>query len=223
MRAIWTGSLSFGLINIPVKMYSGEERGSNLEFDMLDKKTMSRIRYARIGTKTGKEVSWNNIVKGYKCKDGDYIILTDEDFKKANRHRRQTIDIKAFVKSEEIDERFYEKPYYLEPQKGAENAYALLTESLHRSNKVAVAKFVLRNRDHLASVKAVGRALVLFELRFQSEVREFGGLSLPDKKAASDEQVKMALALVDQLTKHFIPEDYHDTYKEELEKLIDKK
>jgi DNA end-binding protein Ku len=204
-------------------MYSGEESQSGLEFNLLDKKTLSRIRYARISRQTGQEVAFNDIVKGYEYQDGDYIILTDEDFKKADRQRQKTIDIKAFIDSKEIDERYYEKPYYLEPQNGAESAYALLRESLERSKKVALAKYVLRNRDHLAAVKPLGRVMTMLELRFHNEIREPAGLNLPPEKSASNEQVEMALKLIDQLTKHFAPEDYHDTYTEELEKVIELK
>lgn len=223
MRSIWTGSLSFGLINIPVKMYSGEESSSTLDFNLLDKKTLSRIRYARVSRESGEEVPYDDIVKGYKYQDGDYIVLTDEDFEKASLARQKTIDIKAFVEAKEIDERYYKKPYYLEPQDGAESAYALLRESLKKAKKVAVAKYVLRNRDHLASIKPVGQAITMFELRFQKEVREPVGLNLPGKDAAKDEQIKMALALIKQLTKNFVPEDYHDTYTHELEEIIKQK
>jgi DNA end-binding protein Ku len=223
MRAIWTGSLSFGLINIPVKLYSGQESDAGVHFKQLDKKTLSPIKYSRISEKTGKEVPYKDIVKGFEYQDGDYIVVTDDDFEKANRERQNTIDIKAFVESEEIDERYYEKPYYLEPQKGAESAYALLRESLKKAKKVAVAKFVLRNRDHLASIKPIGRSLSMIEMRFNEEVREPGGLNLPDAKATSDEQVKMALQLIAQLTKHFTPEDYHDEYTDELRTIIKQK
>ncbi|MBW3569190.1 Ku protein [Candidatus Parcubacteria bacterium] len=223
MRAVWTGSLSFGLINIPVKMYNGENPQSDLKFNLLDKKTHSKIRYARISRKTGEEVPYEDIVKGYEYQDGDYIILTDEDFKKANRQRQKTVDIKAFVDEEEIDKRYFKKPYYLEPEKGAENAYALLLESLRRAKKMAVAKYVLHNRDHIAAIGPIGRVVTLFELRFLKDVREPTRLNLPDQEAASDEQVKMALALIDQLSKHFIPEDYHDTYEDEMREIIEQK
>lgn len=223
MRSIWSGSLSFGLINIPVKMYSGQETQAGLNFRMLDKKTLSPIRYIRISGKDGKEVPYDNIVKGYQIQEGDYIILTDEDFQKASRQRQKTIDIQAFVDEAEIDDRFYEKPYYLEPQEGAESAYALLRESLSKSKKVAVAKYVLRNRDNLASIAPLGNALTMYELRFQNEIREPSALNLPSKEATTTEQVNMALTLIDHLTKHFVPEDYHDTYSDEIRDIIDKK
>lgn len=223
MRAIWTGSLSFGLINIPVRLFSGEEAASRPAFHLLDKKTKAGIRYARISRKSGQEVPYDDIVKGYEYQDGDFIILTEEDFNKANRQRRQTIEIKAFTDASEIDDRYYKKPYYLEPQKGAESAYALLRESLKESKKVAVAKYVLRNRDHLGAISTIGRALAMLEMRFQNELREPGSLNLPDEKATSKEQIKMALSLIEQLTKNFIPEDYHDEYTDELERVIDQK
>lgn len=223
MRAIWTGSLSFGLINIPVRMYSASESKSGLSFHQLEKKTLARIRYARISRESGREVPYEDIVKGYEYQDGDYVVLTDEDFAKANRQRQKTIDIKAFTDSSEIDQRYYAKPYYLEPDKGAEPAYALLREALSRAKKVAVAKYVLRNRDHLASIAPIGRAITMFELRFSDEVRGLAGLNLPEASATSSEYIDMALKLIEQLTINFIPEDYRDEYTAELQDIINQK
>lgn len=223
MRSIWTGSLSFGLINIPVRMYSGEESEAGPHFHLLDKRDLSLVRYSRVSKKSGKEVPYKDIVKGYEYEDGDYIVLTDEDFDKANQQRQKSIDIKAFIDVHEVDERFYKKPYYLEPQKGAEGAYALLRESLARSEKAAVAKYVLRNRDHLGLVRPVDRALAMIEMRFLQEVRQPSNLNLPNAKVASKDQISLALQLIDQLTRHFVPEDYKDEYANELKNIINKK
>jgi DNA end-binding protein Ku len=223
MRSIWSGSISFGLVNIPVRLYSGSLSHEGLDLDMLHKEDQSPIRYARVCRQDGKEIPYDHIVKGYEYQEGDYIVLTKEDFKKADVRKTKTIDIKQFVDEHEIDTRYFEKPYYLEPVKGAGKAYALLREALERSNKVALAKYVLRSRDNMAALKPVGKVLVLNQLRFPADVREPVNLNLPSKKEASEDEVKMALALISQLTKHFVPEDWHDTYTEELEEIIEQK
>jgi DNA end-binding protein Ku len=223
MRAIWSGSISFGLVNIPVKLYSGSESHEGLDLDMLHKKDHSPIRYARVCRADGKEIPYDEIVKGYEYRDGDYVILTQEDFKKADARKTKTIDIKQFADESEIDSRYYDKPYYLEPTKGAEKAYALLHEALEKSGKVALAKYAMRARDNMAAIKPVGRALVLNQMRFPADVRDPGDLKFPAKDLADGSEVKMALALIDQLTKPFIPEDWHDTYTEELEEIIEEK
>lgn len=223
MRAIWTGSISFGLVSIPVKVYSGSEHNAGVDLHMLHKDDLSPIRFARICRADGTEVPYQDIVKGYEYADGDYIVLDDKDFDKVNSGRSQAIDIVEFVDQEEIDVRYFEKPYYMEPQKGADKPYALLREALAKSGKVAVAKFVMREREHLAVVKAVGRALVLDQIRYPDEVRQPSQLSLPDKSAADQGEVKMALALINQLTGPFAPEDFHDTYTEGLREMIEEK
>jgi DNA end-binding protein Ku len=152
MRAIWSGALSFGLVNIPVKLYSATA-GMGLDLTMLHKKDISPIRYARICRADGKEIPYEDIVKGYEYQKGDYVILTDEDFKKASVEKTKAIEIESFVKESEIDPIYFEKPYYLEPEKGAQKAYALLRESLKKSKKIGLAKFVLRNREHLAAIR----------------------------------------------------------------------
>jgi DNA end-binding protein Ku len=220
MRAIWTGSLSFGLVNIPIRMYSGAESGSGLDLTMLHKKDLSPIRYAKICRQDGQEVPYEDIVKGYEYQKGDYVVLTEADFEKANAKKTKLIDIVEFVDQDDIDIRYYEKPYYLEPAKGAEKPYALLRDALTKSKKMAIAKFVLRNREHLAALKPVGRVLVLEQMRFASELRQPTELKLPDEAGANEREVEMALALIDQLSQPFAPEDFHDTYTEELEEVI---
>lgn len=222
MRAMWTGALSFGLVNIPVRMYSAVGEGG-LKFHYLHEKDHSPIRYARICRADGKEVPFDDIVKGYEYKKGDYVILTDEDFEKANRRATKTIDIQDFVKEDEISSLYYDKPYYLEPDKGASKPYALLHRALSASNEVGIAKFVVRNREHIGAIKPVGGVIVLNQLRFEHEIRKPTGLDLPDTKKVEKKEVDMALKLIEQLTAHFKPQQYKDTYTEELEKVIEAK
>ena len=218
MRAIWTGALSFGLVNIPVRLYSATA-STGLSFKLLDGEKHEPISYLKVA-RDGREIAYEDIVKGYEYRRGDYVILTDEDFEKADRRRTKTIEIVSFTAAAEIEPYFYEKPYYLEPDKGADKPYALLRAALTKSGRVAVATFVLRNREHLAAVYAREDVLVLNQLRFAGEVRPTDGLALPAADVAEDREVEMALALIDQLTESYDPTRYHDRYTEELEAII---
>ena len=222
MRAIWTGSISFGLVNIPIKLYSAAETREGIELHMLHNKDQSPIRYAKICTQEGVEVPFSDIVKGFEYADGEYVVITDEDFESADVKKTSTIEITEFTNEDQIDVRYLERPYYLEPQKGADKPYTLLREALRQSNRLAVAKFVLRQREHLALIKAVGGVLVLNQMRFPADLRSPGGLKLPTAKP-DPKEVNMALKLIDQLSAPFIPEDFHDTYTEELQARIDAK
>jgi len=219
MRAIWSGSISFGLVNIPIKLYSAAEARDGIQLHLLHKKDQAPIRYARICTEEGTEVPYKDIVKGYEYAEDQYVILTEEDFAAADPKKTSTVDIMAFTGESQIDVRYLERPYYLEPAKGADRAYALLREALKKSDRLAIARFVLREREHLAIIKAVGGVLVLNQMRFPADLRTPGGLKLPSGKPEKHE-LDMATKLIDQLTKPFIPEDYHDTYTEELEARI---
>ena len=220
MRSLWSGSISFGLVNIPVRLYSGINPREGIDLDMLHKEDHAPIRYARICRKDGEEVPWDDIVKGYEYRDGDYVVLSQADLDKLDTKKTETIDIRQFVAESDVDSRYYERPYYLEPAKGGDKAYALLHAALDESNKVAVARFVIHQREHLGVIKPIGRALVLNQMRFPSDLREAGDLKFPSETLVSHEEVKVALKFVSQETSHFIPEDYHDTYTEELEQLI---
>lgn len=222
MRAIWTGSLSFGLINIPVRLYSATEDHA-LSFDMLHKKDLSPIRYARICKADGKEIPYEDIVKGYQYEDGDYVVLVDEDFKRANIKKTKLIEITDFIDEKEIDPIYYEKPYYLEPGKGADKAYLLLRESLKKSKKVGLARFVLHNREHMATIKPYEQIIVLDQIRYKSEIRNPSSLQAPEQVKTSSQEINMAIKLIDQFTSHFHPEKYHDTYSEELMNIIQEK
>ena len=223
MKAIWTGSLSFGLINIPVKLYSGTNARQGIELNLLHKLDHSPIRYARVCRKDGKEIPWDEIVKGYQHEDGDYVVLSKQELDELSPEKTQTIDIQQFVESQDIDLRYFEKPYYLEPQKGGEKAYALLNRAFTDSGKLALARFVLHQKAHIAVVMPHGDSLVLEQMRFPTDVREPLDLNIPSKKEVEKSELDMALKLVKQETKPFIAEDIRDTYTEELEKAIENK
>ena len=183
-RPLWKGALSFGLVNIPVELYPAENRKS-FEFSMLDKRDLSPVGYKRYSKKSGKDVPWENIVKGYEYEKNRYVVLSDEDFRRANVKATQTIEIRTFVGADEIPVEFYETPYFLAPGKRGEKAYALLRETLKASNRAAVAEFVLRTTPHLAIVVPNGRALMLDTLRFRDELREPKDLELPPEGVKS--------------------------------------
>lgn len=222
MRAIWSGLISFGLVNIPVKLYSGSESHS-LDLAMLRKDDLCPVKYARVCKSDGKEIPYENIVKGYEYEDGDYIVLEKEDFEKANVKKKNSIEIQNFVKESEVDSIFYEKPYYLEPDKGGDKPYALLREALKKSKKVGVANFVMRNREHFAVLKPYGNLLLLNQLRYTDEIRATKSLNLPDSKVVNNDEIKMAFSLINQTTSKFKPEKFKDTYVEDLKKIIEAK
>ena len=221
MRSIWSGAISFGLIHIPVKLYSASQ-DQGINFDYLRKQDLCRVQYARVCRSTGEEVPWKDTVKGYEYQKGDYVVLTDEDFKKASPKKTNTIDIADFADEDEIDPKFFEKPYYLEPEKKATKAYILLREALKRSKKVGIARFVLKSKEHMAVLKAEDNILVLNQMRFANEIRKPDELEVPNEDV-NKRELDMAVKLIDQLTTHFKPEDYKDTYTKELQELIDQK
>ncbi len=223
MRAIWSGAISFGLVNIPVKLYSGTSAERALDLDMLSKKDMAPIRYARISTASNKEVEWKDIVKGYEVEKGKYVVITDEDFKKASPEKTNTIEILQFADEKEIDPIYYEKPYYLVPDKGAAKPYTLLLKALEKAKKVAIATCVIRNREHIFSIKPMaGEILLLEQLRYADQINE-----MPDVKSThakiTQQEINLALKLIDQLTEKFKPESFKDTYTDTMKKLIEAK
>jgi len=218
MRPIWTGAIGFGLVNIPVKLYSATQ-GSELDLDMLDKKDHANIKFMRVNEKTGKEVPWGNIVKGYKVNE-KYVVLDDKDFEKANAVKTKVIEISDFVLEEEIDSMFYETPYYLAPEKSGVRAYALLREALSKTKKVGVASFVMRNKESLAALRVSGNLIILTKMRFAEEIRESKELPIPAASSVKPAELKMAISLINQLTGKFNPRKYKDTYTAELLKLI---
>jgi DNA end-binding protein Ku len=223
MRPLWTGGISFGLIFIPVKLYSASKEVS-LDFDLLEAKTLAPIRYARVSTSSGKEVPWDEIVKGYEYRKGDYVVIHDEDFEKANVRKSKTIDIVEFVNEDEVDAKFFEKPYYIEPAKEAKKTYALLVQALKRSKKIGIAKFVLREREHLAALKPDGEMLTLIQMRYKEELRSTKELDLPGGEVhISAKEVDMALSLIEQMSEPFRAGEYKDEYIEELREVIEDK
>jgi DNA end-binding protein Ku len=222
MKAIWSGSISFGLVTIPVKLYSGSQNNT-LDLDMLRKGDLCPVKYSRVCREDGKEIPWEDIVKGYEYKEGDYVVLDKEDFEKANVEKTKTIDILDFVKESEVDSLFYDKPYYLEPEKAGIKPYALLREALKKSKKVGIGSFVIRNREHIGVVKPYGKLIVLNQLRYHDEIRDYDELNLPDDKNIKEKELKMAMELIDKSTSKFKPEEYEDTYVEDLKKVIEAK
>jgi DNA end-binding protein Ku len=221
MRPIWTGAIGFGLVNIPVKMYSATER-SELNLDMLDKNDLSRIKYQRINEKTQKPVEWDTIVKGYKVED-KYVILDEKDFEAANAKKTKTIEISDFVQEEEIDSVYFETPYYLEPDKSGTRAYALLRAALQKTKKVGIATFVMRNKEGLAILRPRDKVIVLNRIRFDQEIRDYEELNLPEEPVIKKAELDMAISLIDQLTSKFDITAFKDTYTEELMKVIQAK
>lgn len=216
-RAIWKGGISFGLVYIPVKLYSGAT-SHDVDLNMLRKGDQCPIKYVRICQNDGKEVPWNDIVKGHKIEDF-YITLTDDDFKKASKGKSDSIVINEFVKTEEINPRYFDKPYLLEPEKGAGKTYNLLRKAIFESQMAGLSKFVLRNREHLALLMADEKVLYLNQMRFHDELRQPVDLKIPDTQPTKQEQ-DMAMKLIKGMSGNFKPEKYKDTYQETLKKLI---
>jgi len=217
MRAIWSGAIGFGLVNIPVKLYSAIQ-GSELDLDMLDKKDYANIKFKRVNANTGREVTWDNIVKGYKV-DDQYVILTDKDFESASPEKSKIIEITEFVNEKEIDSIYFETPYYLQAAKGGEKAYALLRDALAKTGKVGLGTYVLRSRESLVLIKPLDDILVLNKIRFEQEIRDHDEIKAPPINSKTTE-MKMAIQLIEQLSGEFDISKYKDTYSEKLLKLI---
>lgn len=217
MRSIWNGSISFGLVSIPIKLYSGSE-DRKLDLDMLDRHDNARIRYKRVNEDTGKEVEWKDIVKGFK-KDDAYIVLEKEDFEQANLKKNKTIDIEEFINESDVADVLFKKPYFLEPQKEGGKSYNLLRDALKKTKKVGVATFVMRQKENLCLIGIYKKALVLHVIRFDDEIRDPGELKLPTTKI-SKKEVDMAISLIEQYTDTFSLEKYKDVYNEQLMKII---
>jgi len=220
MRAIWKGSISFGLVNIPIKLYSGTQ-SHRIELDMVRQKDKCQIQYVRVCKKDGKEVPWEDIAKGYRKENGDYVIIDKSDFEKISPEKTQTIDIFEFIKEEQIPSKFLEKPYIIEPEKSAKKVYALLREALRKSEKVGLCKFVMRTTQHMGILKVEEDAILLIQIRFNDELRDPDEAGLiPKDISISKKELDMAMSIIDQLTEEFDPEKYKDTYKDDLIKMI---
>src|SRR6201987_1589102 len=195
MKSIWKGAISFGLVNIPIRLYSATERES-VSFNMLHKTDLSRIHFKRVSESTGKEVPYDEIVKGYELEDGNYVVVSEEELKEASPEKSSTIDIHEFVSEDEIASYYFDTPYYLEPEKSAGKPYLLLRDALSKSKKVGISQFVLRNREHLCALKAMDEVLVLNALRFASEIRETSELSVPKNEKITQSEINLALKLI---------------------------
>jgi DNA end-binding protein Ku len=221
-RAIWKGSISFGLVNIPIALYPATRR-EELKFRLLRKGDLSPVNYKRVAEKDGKEVPWDQIVKGYEYEKGKYVVLKDEDFERVDLEATQTVDIQDFVDQEEIDPTFFYKPYYLEPQKGGDKAYALLRDALKDSGKVGVAKVVIKTRQYLAGVKPEDGVLVLELMHFADELADPGKLHVPKRTEVGKREMNMAKSLIDSMSSKWNPEKYKDDYREALMEVIEEK
>lgn len=222
MRAIWKGSISFGLVNIPIALFPAT-RKEDISFRQLRADDLSPIKYKRVAEADGEEVPWEKIVKGYEHEKGEFVVVDDEDFEKAMPEATQSIDITEFVDLADIDPMFFDKPYYLEPQKGGKKAYALLRDTLKETGKVGIARVVIKTRQHLAAVKPMGDALVLELMHFPEEVLEPAGLDLPRDEKLGKKEIEMAKSLVETMSGTWSPEEYHDDYREKLMKIIEAK
>jgi len=222
MRAIWKGSISFGLVNIPIALYPATRR-EELKFRLLRAKDLSPVNYKRVAEKDGKEVPWDEIVKGYEYEKGKYVLLKDEDFQRVDLEATQTVDIQDFVDQEEIDPMFFYKPYYLEPQKGGDKAYVLLRDTLARTGKVGIAKVVIKTRQYLAGVKAEDSVLVLELMHFAEELADADKLHVPKKVEPGKRELDMAKALVESMSAKWDPKKYRDDYREALMEVIEEK
>ena len=222
MRAIWKGSISFGLVNIPISLYPATKR-EELNFRLLRASDLSPINYKRVAEVDGKEVPWDQIVKGYEYEKDKFIVLKDEDFRRADVEATQSVDIIEFVQLEEIDPMFFDKPYYLEPQKKGAKAYALLREALRRSGRVGIAKVVIKTRQHLAAVKPVQNVLVLELMHFAEELVNPGSLQIPGHIDIGAKELEMASELVNRMTDEWDATKYTDDYRHALLDLIEKK
>jgi DNA end-binding protein Ku len=225
-RSMWKGAISFGLVHIPVELHTAVQN-KDLDLTMLDRRDFSPIGFKRYNKGNGKEVVWDDIIKGYEYADNEYVVLSDEDLKRANVKATQTIDIQAFVDAQDVPLTYYEQPYYLAPGRGGDKVYALLRETLRKANKIAIANVVIRTKQHLCALVCIGDTIVLNTLRFPDELRSTEDLELPPKSARasgiSDKELQMAMSLVEGMAEEWDPDQYHDTYREDVLALVKRK
>jgi DNA end-binding protein Ku len=225
-RGLWKGAISFGLVNVPVELYSAQKRSADLDLTMLDKRDMAPVGYKRVNKSTGKEVPWEDVVKGYEYEDDKYVVLSEEDFRRANPEASKTVDIVAFVELADIAPQYFETPYLLAPGKRGEKAYALLRDAMAKAGKAGIATVVIRTKAYLAALVPQGEMLILNTLRYHKELKSAEDVDLPEKlKGAkvSAKEIDMALRLIDDMADEWQPAKYHDTYHEDLLKRIEEK
>jgi DNA end-binding protein Ku len=221
-RAMWKGAIAFGLVNIPVELYSAV-RDHRPRFRLLHQEDRSPIQYERVCRSEGRPVGWDELVKGYEYEKGQFVVLTKDDFKTAALEKTKTVDILDFVDPAEVDERYFETPYYLQPGKGADRAYALIREAIRESGKIGIAKIILREAQHLAAIEAIGDALVLTMMRFADELADLADFRFPSADGIRPQELKMARQLVDSLSAPWEPEKYTDEYTANLMAIIQAK
>lgn len=222
MRAIWKGSINFGLVNIPIALFPAT-KSEELKFRLLRDSDLSPVNYKRVAQKDGKEVPWTKIVKGYEYEKGKFVVLKDEDFKRADVEATQTVEIVAFVNQKDVNPVFFHKPYFMEPQKGGDRAYVLLRDALLDSGKIGIAKVVIKTRQHLAAVKPQEHGLMLEMMHFASELRDLDEFKQPKEAKLGKKEMDMAKALIDSLSEEWNPDAYKDEYREALEEMIEDK
>ncbi|MDQ7997867.1 MAG: Ku protein [Luteibacter sp.] len=225
-RPIWTGTLSFGLLNVPIRLMSGERR-NDIHFRMLDQRSNTPVRYERVNADTGEEVPWKDIVKAFEYQKGSYVVLEEDDIKNAASDAHETVEIDAFVDAASIAPSYFEKPYILLPAKKAEKGYVLLRETLKKTGKIGIARVVIRTKEYLAAVMPQGDGLVLNILRYQSEIVDMNDYELPDKGASSyrisPREIEMASDLIESMSAEWSPGDYRDEFRDKLRKTIEKR
>jgi DNA end-binding protein Ku len=221
-RSLWKGAISFGLVNVPVELHSAQKRGAELDLTMLDKRNLSPVGYKRVNKDSGKEVPWNEVVKGYEYEEGEYVVLSAEDFRRANPEATKTVDIHAFVELSDIAPQYFETPYYLVPGKRGEKAYALLRETLEKAGKAGIATVVIRTKQYLAALVAQDELMVLNTLRYHDELKNAADLDIPKAKVTAKE-LDMALRLVKDMADEWRPDKFHDTYRQDILKRVKEK
>jgi DNA end-binding protein Ku len=221
-RSLWKGAISFGLVNVPVELHSAQKRSSELDLTMLDRRDLSPVGFKRVNKSTGDEVPWAEVVKGYEYEDGKYVVLGEEDFRRANPEASRTVDIVAFVEMSKVAPPYYETPYYLAPSKRGEKAYALLRETLKKAGKAGIATVVIRTKQYLAALFPQDDILVLNTLRYADELKKPASLEIPQAKVTAKE-LDMALRLVEDMSDAWQPEKFRDTYREDILKRVEEK
>lgn len=222
MRAIWKGAISFGLVSIPVSIFPAIRR-EELKFRLLRSPDLSPVNYKRVAENDGKEVPWDKVVKGYEYEKGKFVIIKEDDFKRVDVEATQTVDIMNFVSLDQVDPLLFYKPYHMEVVKGGDKAYVLLRDSLKKTGKIAIAKVVIKTRQHLAAVKPQGDYLMLELMHFPDELTDSSEFKKPADKSLAKPEMAMALKLIESMTSDWKPEEYKDEYREALEEMIEDK
>jgi DNA end-binding protein Ku len=220
MRAAWTGSISFGLVNIPVRLYSASTERA-LNFRLLDRENLSPVKYQKVA-QNDRVIGRKDVVRGYEM-DGQYVVLDNEDLKQADTRKSEIMEIMQFTDPANIDPIYYDKPYYVEPEKESAKAYALLRDALESSGKVGIAQYVLRDKEHLGAISVEGRMLLLEQLRYQDEIRDSRDIHAPQRRLYSEDEMDIALKLIARETRPFNPSEYRDTFAQELRRVIAQK